>query len=135
MFVSAGLALCQAEVVHPSPMGLVSAVCRAHDGERCTYLSWRVRSELHDPASDKSDSGRGSAGSKCVFLCVLYVFCSNKLTGRIFEMDQGVISLNVRNPPFQRTLTCEYTLSVSHTRTDMHAVTGAVWPSSCLQLW
>uniref|UniRef100_A0A7N6BZC5 FERM domain-containing protein 5 n=1 Tax=Anabas testudineus TaxID=64144 RepID=A0A7N6BZC5_ANATE len=54
-----GLASCQAEVVHPSPTGLVSAVYHARDGELCTYLSWRVRTELHpyDHASNKSHSG------------------------------------------------------------------------------
>lgn len=46
VFVSAGLASCLAEVVHPSPTGRGSAAYRARVGGLCTYLSWRVRTEF-----------------------------------------------------------------------------------------
>lgn len=46
VFVSAGLASCRAEVVHPSLTGLASAVYHARVGGLCTYPSWRVRTNL-----------------------------------------------------------------------------------------
>lgn len=50
-FVSAGLASCRAEVVHPSLTGLASAVYHARVGGLCTYPSWRVRTNLKHHAS------------------------------------------------------------------------------------
>ncbi|KAK2917859.1 hypothetical protein Q8A73_004605 [Channa argus] len=62
VFISAAhrryrLALCLAEVVHPSPMDLASAAYRAHDGELCTYLSWRFLLKFSPPAGCWSRTG------------------------------------------------------------------------------
>lgn len=122
VFVSAGLASCQAEVVHPSPTGLVSAVYHARDGELCTYLSWRVRTELHpyDQASNKSHSGHAVN-------ITVYTSASPTETIAVSEL-------------LFRSQYCIHTIfsqenSLVHTLFLSPAVTGAIWPSSCSQRW